>query len=225
VNSSENARFAGASSDSGTRRAIDREKAWGEDETYRQSMMDALGIWLSSVQIGRSLGPWSGKAIADLGCGHHATFSRKLLEQVASATLVDLSLSAELKAHPRVKALEGALPDVLGGVASASIDRVICNNVLEHLWEPLVMLEHVRRMLKPGGKCFINVPSWRGKRVLETAAFQLEFTSKAEIDDHKAYYDRRELWSLLVKSGFKPSQITCRSHKLGLNTYAVCTKE
>jgi 2-polyprenyl-3-methyl-5-hydroxy-6-metoxy-1,4-benzoquinol methylase len=100
---------------------------------------------------------------------------------------------------------------------------VTCNNVLEHLWQPTVALQHMRRVLRPGGLAYLNVPSWQGKVLLEVAAFRLGLTSAAEIDDHKAYYGRRELWSLLVSSGFKPSRIECHSHKFGLNTFAFCT--
>jgi 2-polyprenyl-3-methyl-5-hydroxy-6-metoxy-1,4-benzoquinol methylase len=116
----------------------------------------------------------------------------------------------------------GVLPEVLHQIDSASLDAVICNNVLEHLWDRQSLAAHVRRVLRPNGRAFINVPSWRGKWFLETAAFRLGLTSRFEIDDHKAYFDRHELWKLLVESGFRPSEIRCRSHKFGLNTYAVC---
>ena len=43
------------------------------------------------------------------------------------------------------------------------------------------------------------------------------------MEDHKMYYDVRDLWPLLVQAGFTPSRIQCFSHKLGLNTFAACT--
>ena len=36
------------------------------------------------------------------------------------------------------------------------------------------------------------------------------------------YFDPRDLWPLLVRVGFRPSEIKCHRHKLGLNTFAVC---
>ena len=42
------------------------------------------------------------------------------------------------------------------------------------------------------------------------------------MDDHKAYYDPRDLWPMLVEAGFKPRNISCFRHKFGLNTFAVC---
>jgi hypothetical protein len=38
------------------------------------------------------------------------------------------------------------------------------------------------------------------------------------------YYDPRELWPCLVRAGFRPRDIRCHRHKLGLNTFAVCAK-
>jgi hypothetical protein len=40
------------------------------------------------------------------------------------------------------------------------------------------------------------------------------------MDDHKMYYDKRDLWPLLVKAGFRPHDIRLRYHKLGLNLFA-----
>ena len=40
-----------------------------------------------------------------------------------------------------------------------------------------------------------------------------------EMDDHKNYYDERELWPLLVRAGFKPSRIRLHYHKFGLNLF------
>jgi hypothetical protein len=38
------------------------------------------------------------------------------------------------------------------------------------------------------------------------------------------YYDPKDLWPLLVRSGFPPSHIHCHRHKMGLNTFAECRK-
>jgi SAM-dependent methyltransferase len=203
--------------------AADREKSFGED--YQLTFMDRVGTWLSAVAIHRALGPLEGRSIGDFGCGYDARFVRTLFGKVATATLVDVTLADDLKQRSDVKAFEGVIPDVLSEVPDESLDAIVCNNVLEHLVAPERAVREMRRILRPGGKCFVNVPSWRGKVVLETAAFKLGITSAPEIDDHKAYYTPRELWMLLVKGGFKPSGVRTRSHKLGLNTFGVCAKK
>jgi SAM-dependent methyltransferase len=197
-----------------------RTTAFGED--YRPTWVDRFGIWLSARQIHRYSPEWRGKRVADVGCGYHATLVRTLLDQVETAVLVDVSLSAELRRHPKVTALEGAIPNVVRDLPSMSLDVILCISVLEHLWNPVATLAEFRRLLAPGGVCLINVPSWRGKGLLEYSAFRLGLSPAEEMNDHKCYFDVKDLWPLLVRSGFRPSDIRCFPHKYGLNTFAVC---
>jgi SAM-dependent methyltransferase len=183
--------------------------------------VDRLGVWLSTVAVRRH-GRFAGRRVADLGCGFDAAFASTVLDVAASVVLVDVALADRLKVHPKVTAVEGSLPDVLPTLADASLDVVLCLSVLEHLWEPEEALGHIRRVLAPGGVALLNVPSWRGKRFLELSAFRLGLSPADEMDDHKRYYDPRDLWPLLVAAGFRPSRIRCRRHKLGLNTFAAC---
>jgi len=200
----------------------DRHRSWGE--RYELKLADRFGIWLSSVQIRRRVGSFEGLRVADIGCGYEAAFVRSILDEIEHATIVDLSLSGDLLEHPKLEARVGLLPETLQGIATSSLDVVLCNNVLEHLWKPVETVREVRRMLRPGGSAFFNVPSWRGKFYLETLAFRLGITAADEIDDHKAYYDEKELWRLVVEGGFKPKDVLVRRHKFGLNTFAFCKK-
>jgi SAM-dependent methyltransferase len=198
-----------------------RRSAYGQE--HRLSKVDRFGVWLSSRRIRRSVGDYTGKRLADIGCGYHATLSRDLVGRVHSLLLLDISLDPRLLEDPRVTAIEGCLPDALAGVAAVSQDVVVCNSVLEHLWQPLRTLQELERILVPRGVLLLNVPSWRGKFFLEFAAFRLG-TSPEEMDDHKMYYDPRDLWPLLVQAGFLPRNIQCFRHKFGLNTFAICRK-
>jgi ubiquinone/menaquinone biosynthesis C-methylase UbiE len=54
--------------------------------------------------------------------------------------------------------------DVVGDIhhiplADSSMDAVICSSVLEHVENPIVAMREIKRILKPGGKLFIYVPS------------------------------------------------------------------
>lgn len=183
--------------------------------------VDRFGTWLGS-RAARRAARFEGARLADFGCGYDARFARTQLPVVAHALLVDVALADDLKSDPKVTAIEGSLPDVLPTLSPASLDIVVCLSVLEHLWEPLAALEHLRRVLRPGGVAILNVPSWLGKPFLEYAAFRLGVSPFEEMDDHKAYYDPRDLWPMLVRAGFKPSLIQCHRHKFGLNTAAIC---
>jgi SAM-dependent methyltransferase len=197
-----------------------RTRAFGQD--HRPSPVDNLGVWLSTRRVRRSVPRLTGARIGDFGCGFHATWVRSVLDEVGSAVLVDVALADDLKSRPNVTAIEGTLPGALASIPDASLDVVTCLSVLEHLWEPDAVLRECRRVVAPGGVCLFNVPSWRGKRALEFSAFRLGLSPAAEMDDHKAYYDPSDLWPRLVQAGFVPHNIRCFTHKLGLNTFAIC---
>jgi 2-polyprenyl-3-methyl-5-hydroxy-6-metoxy-1,4-benzoquinol methylase len=203
----------------------DHQRATSFGQRGDVSPVDRFGVWLSRRQIEKVVGPLAGLDVADIGCGFEATFMRNALADVATATLLDVSLAGDLAAHPKVQAIEGTLPEAMDAIEDASLDVVLCMSVIEHLWEPDATLAHFRRVLRPGGVCAVNVPSWRGKTALEFSAFKLGLSPAEEMDDHKTYYDPRDLWPLLVRAGFMPHAIRCFKHKFGLNTFAVCRTE
>jgi SAM-dependent methyltransferase len=198
----------------------------GRTEAFLQSdggtLVDKFGVWLSGRQIHRHVPTFDGKRIGDVGCGFQASFARTVIDRAASTVLVDVALADDLKQHPRVRAIEGHLPDALAPLPSGELDVLMMVSVLEHVADAPQLLAEVRRLLAPGGVALVNVPSWRGKTYLELSAFRLGLSPAVEMDDHKMYYDVRDLWPLLVSAGFRPSRIKCFSHKFGLNTFAVC---
>lgn len=200
-----------------------RSTSFGERE--QMTSVDRFGVWLSERSIRRATGPLDGRDVGDFGCGYEATFVRRALSEIRSATLVDVSLAPDLTALPQVTAIEGLLPEAMAAIPDESLDVALCISVLEHLHDPVATVREMRRVLRPGGLCFVNVPSWWGKTALETSAFKLGLSPACEMDDHKMYYDPRDLWPLLVAAGFPPHAIRCRRHKGGLNTFAVCRKE
>jgi SAM-dependent methyltransferase len=197
-----------------------RVRSFGQDG--RLSPVDRFGVWLSGRAIRRHVKSFAGLRMGDFGCGYDARFMRTVLHDVREAVLVDVALAPDLAADPRVHAIEGRLPDALDALPDASLDVVLCISALEHLSEPERAVQSFRRLLRPGGILLVNVPSWRGKRFLELSAFRLHLSPAAEMDDHKRYYDPRDLWPLLVDAGFRPSGIKCYRHKFGLNTFAAC---
>jgi SAM-dependent methyltransferase len=197
-----------------------RDKSYGQD--YQLSILDRFGVWLSSRKIRSTVADLNGLSVADFGCGFNASFIRSILADIKHAFVVDVSLADDLKRDSRISAIEGKLPDALKNLADQSIDLIVCNNVIEHLWAPLETLTEFNRLVAPGGYVFINVPSWRGKWALELAAFRLGMAPASEMNDHKMYFDVNDIWPLLVRAGFIPQYIRVGKHKFGFNTYAIC---
>jgi len=196
--------------------AATRETSYGQDGL---TVVDRLGVWLSRRAIERHL-PDGALRVLDLGCGHDATLLRSLGSRVREGTGVDVSISDAAAATPHLTFVRSTIGDALPQIADESQDVVLLINVLEHLWDAQEALGACHRVLAPGGTLLVNVPTWRGKTALELSAFRLGMSPATEMDDHKRYYDRRDLWPMLVAAGFKPSRIHMRRHKLTLNLFA-----
>lgn len=196
-------------------------------ESYGQeklTLVDRLGVWLSQRAITRELPQQSDLEVLELGCGYRATQLLALAPRLRRGVGVDFRIAPELSRRERFTFHEGTIEGALPRLQGQTFDAVLLISVLEHLRDPLAVIESVRGLLKPAGVLLINVPTWRGKRFLEFSAFRLGLSPKVEMDDHKMYYDKRDLWPLLVRAGFQPSSIKLRYHKFGLNLFAVARR-
>jgi SAM-dependent methyltransferase len=183
---------------------------------------DRLGRSLSLRMFNKKCSTQNADTVADIGCGYNADLARSLFPS-SNLWLFDLMINPALTSD-RITPIEGTLPGSLASAPNGHFDVVFCNNVLEHLADPSALLDQISRVLRPGGVAYINVPSWLGKRALEFSAFRLGLSPREEMNDHRWYFDPKDLWPLLVRSGFLPENISCGRHKLGLNTYAACRK-
>jgi SAM-dependent methyltransferase len=197
-------------------------------ESYGQkklSLVDRVGVWLSQRAISRELPNRSNLEVLELGCGFRAAQLVALAPRLKHGVGVDFQLAPELSSLEKLTFHEGTIEETLLTLTAQTFDAVLLISVLEHLRDPLFVIEAVLGLLRPSGVLLINVPTWRGKAFLEFSAFRLGLSPKIEMDDHKMYYDKRDLWPLLVRAGFKPSLIKLRYHKFGLNLFAVARCE
>ena len=197
-------------------------------ESYGQrelTPVDRFGGWFSQRAIRRELPHRTDLEMLDLGCGFRATQLVALASRLKRGVGVDFQIAPELAGLDKFTFHQGTIQEVLLTLTGQSFDTVLLISVLEHLTDPLFVIEAARSLLKNSGVLLINVPTWRGKSFLELSAFRLGWSPKVEMDDHKMYYDKRDLWPLLVSAGFKPSAIKLRYHKFGLNLFAVARRE
>jgi SAM-dependent methyltransferase len=186
--------------------------------------VDRFGVWLSQRAIRRRLPGRDDLEVLELGCGFRATQLLALRDRLKHGTGVDFRIAPELREAEGFTFHEGTIEETVPGLPPGSFDAVLLISVLEHLANPLAVLGAVRGLLRPGGRLLINVPTWRGKFFLEFSAFRLGLSPKVEMDDHKMYYDKRDLWPLLVRAGFRPSELWLGYHKFGLNLFATATR-
>ncbi len=190
------------------------------------SLIDRFGRYLSERRILKTLRHrgMDKTVMLDIGCGYDAWILRKCASLFASGVAVDVAISNEVKSMDNIRVYERPVENVLPDFDPNYFDIILMNSVLEHLTDPLSILIECRRILKKGGILMINVPTWLGKYFLERSAFFFALSPAEEIDDHKMYYDKRDLWPMLVRAGFKPSSITMKYHKFRLNLFATCCK-
>jgi ubiquinone/menaquinone biosynthesis C-methylase UbiE len=196
--------------------------------TYGQkgsNIFERFGIYLSAQMIQKHMPKSKKPYVLDVGCGYNAKFLNILLPQISKGVGIDFKVADACKLVPQLTFLEAPAEEALQKLTSESFEVVIMNNTLEHFWEPLEILKEAYRVLQPDGLLMVNVPNWRGKVTLEFVAFQLNKDPSDEMDDHKMYYDIPDLWPLLVKVGFLPSQIKMTYHKFGLSLFAIACKK
>jgi SAM-dependent methyltransferase len=197
-------------------------KSYGQE---RLTFVDRLGVWLSQGAIARRLPPGNELEVLEPGCGFHAAHLSALAPRLKRGVGIDFQIAPELKTSEKLAFHEGAIEEILPNLAGQRFDAVLLISVLEHLNDPLFIIEMSRNLLKLSGVLLINVPTWWGKGFIEFSAFRLGLSPKVEMDDHKMYYGKRDLWPLLVRAGFRPSMIALHYHKLGLNLFAVARRD
>ena len=189
----------------------------------KPTIVDRFGRYLSSRTARRQVGNTNAAVTGDIGCGHDAKLALSVFANAAEIHLFDLTIDEAITGDTIQRHI-GPLPHTLVDLPDGMFDALIFNNVLEHLVQPAETIAEIHRILKPGGRLFVNVPTWRGKVALEFAAFKLGIAPAEEMEDHKIYYDKKTLWPALVSAGFRPSCIRMRTHKCGLNLYARVVK-
>lgn len=138
--------------------------------------------------------------LLDVGCGTTAAFLQAIAPQIKQGVGVDFKVEpVEVGNLSTQKMMLGEqLP-----FEENAFDVVTLLAVLEHIEHEQAILHEIYRVLKPGGMLLLTVPSVWAQPVLEFLAYRLHLVSKAEIADHKRYYNRQRLEQALISgAGF-----------------------
>jgi SAM-dependent methyltransferase len=201
-----------------------RSTSYGQNN--KPTIFDRFGIYLSSRRLIKELvntpNQITGKLL-DLGAGFNMRHTAELSPFFDEATAVDVALNEKIL--PSVIKKIGLLEHITPELAENEYSAVVLNSVLEHINEPQPLLNQCYRLLAPNGIFYISVPPWREKFFLEFTAFTLKHPqARIEMNDHKMYYDKRDLWPMLVKAGFLPEDIRLTYYKFGLSLLGICRK-
>lgn len=200
----------------------DREESYNERGA---TLLDRVRTRMVSASIRRNMPAGRDLSILDIGCGFHARHLVDLQDKLGHGTGIDFRVSQECLRNPKLSFVLEAAEPALAKLPEEGFDVVLCISVLEHLWEPLETLTQCHRVLKPGGTLLLHVPTWLAKPVLEASAFRLGTSPACEMDDHKMYYGKRDLWPLVVRAGFRPSLVRMRYANLGMTLFGKARKD
>jgi len=99
--------------------------------------------------------------ILDIGCGQgHITDRIRQALPGTQLSGMDYSISAIDYAHKHFPEIEFIVADAYEiPYETGFFDVVVCNNIWEHVPDPLFLLNSIKRVLKPGGHIVISTPS------------------------------------------------------------------
>ena len=145
-------------------------------------------------------------AILDIGCGYGPLLYELKRAGYTKASGVDTSPEQVRVAHELGldSVREGDVAGTLAATPDASLDAVAAIDVIEHFTkdEVLTLLDHVYRVLKPGGVFLVHVPN--GEAIFAGKIFFGDFT-------HQVAFTRKSIAQVARACGF--SSVQCYEDK------------
>lgn len=148
----------------------------------------------------------AGSRVLDVGCAS-GYLARELVQ--AGCRVTGIEYDPELAAKARQycdQVIEGDLDlmDLKGALGDRTFDAVLCGDVLEHLRDPVRVLEQLRQSFAPQGYLVVSVPNVaHGSVRLSLLTGKFDYTELGLLDrTHLRFYTRRSLVEMLAEGGF-----------------------
>ena len=165
-----------------------------------------------------SLLPLQSERIIELGCGTGATL--KHLKDTGRCTwacgIEQHHDAAEIARLTLDCVIEGDIEKIELPVGTASIDVVLCLDVLEHLVDPWTVVHKLDRLLRPGGVIIASIPNVRNLQVLLPLMIRgkWNYTDAGILDrTHLRFFTRDTALQLMECSGLKVDSVTASNLK------------
>lgn len=152
--------------------------------------------------------------LLDVGCGWEARLLKQAEPYIASGIGIDFK-APEIKTD-KITTISTTLNNTLP-FPDNHFNVCTLMAVLEHLENPLAILQEIYRVLQKDGILIGTVPSKAAKPVLEFLSYKLNIVNPDEIRDHKQYFDKKSLVKILTEAGF--TNIKHNYFQLGMNNF------
>jgi SAM-dependent methyltransferase len=150
--------------------------------------------------------------VVEIGCGGGYTLEHLRITGRCQWTCgVELFPEAARQARERVDEVhEGNIEQMDLPVAPASIDAILCLDVLEHLIDPWTVIRKLHGLLKPGGAIIASIPNVRHFRVVLPllVSGRWDYTSSGLLDKtHLRFFTKQSAIGLMESSGLRIDKI------------------
>lgn len=151
--------------------------------------------------------PTDAKFILEIGCGegHLAAHLKSTMNTEVWGIEYEPDQAA-LAASKLDKVLAGDALIMLDNVPDNYFDTVICNDVLEHLYDPYSVLAKIKSKLKPNGTVISSLPNVRYFRNLSDLIFNKnwDYTANGILDvTHIRFFTCKSIVKMYENAGFE----------------------
>lgn len=156
--------------------------------------------------------PLSAQRFVELGCGAGG-FGALLRHTRPGAHVTGIEIHAQSAAEARLRldaVLEETVESALDSIPPASIDCVVCNDILEHLVDPWAVMLQIKRILQPNGSMVASIPNVRHFPVFKNYFLggDWEYESCGVLDrTHLRFFTKSSILRMFEETGFYASRI------------------
>lgn len=146
--------------------------------------------------------------LLDVGCSSGAFLGAAVRLGYAAEGVEPAAKAATTAQAAGLKVYQGLLHEA--AYASASFDAITLLEVIEHLKEPLPLLQECQRILKPGGVLLVgtaNADSWQARAF----GAHWDYLSIAKHGGHISFFNPKSLQKLAAQAGLTQALLKTRS--------------
>lgn len=161
-----------------------------------------------------------GKFICDIGCAAGSFLD--LVKSMAKQTIaVEPCLGYQDSLKARGHEVFSAIDSLLSEYGPSSMDLIVSFHLIEHLKDPIVFMQQIKKLLKKGGRAIILTPNVNDILMdLELACYKKFFYRKA----HIWYFGEDSLKHIIKSIGFADYKIFY-NHRFDLSNFTTWLKD
>lgn len=148
-----------------------------------------------------------GAVLLDIGCGN-GIFAKQALKIYKQVIGVDISLRALTNiSHRSFPVFQADLNNNFIPLKDNCVDSVVCLDVIEHVYDPYVLVYEVYRILKDGGEFIVTTPNTRFVKhimhlLLKGISPKTNLDNEGYDGGHLHYFTFKDLRKILEECNF-----------------------